>query len=83
MQKTVELDQIIPLPCPLMRFQDPQVAIALHRLEVVATVAAVLAASVFVGTATTLVAIEQAETSGQSLVIPNEATLWQGLGQKD
>ncbi|PZV00135.1 MAG: hypothetical protein DCF32_18075 [Leptolyngbya sp.] len=66
-----------------MRFQDPQVAIALHRLEIVATVAAVLTASVFVGTATTLVAIEQAETSGQGPVIPSEAVLWQGLGQTD
>ncbi|MBD1915301.1 MULTISPECIES: hypothetical protein [Cyanophyceae] len=65
-----------------MRFQDPQVAIALHRLEMVATVAAVFAAATFVGTATTLVAIEQAETSGQSLVMPSEAALWQGLGQK-
>ncbi|MBD1874809.1 hypothetical protein H6F75_15080 [Nodosilinea sp. FACHB-131] len=66
-----------------MRFQDPQVAIALHRLEMLATVAAVLAAATFVGTATTLVAIEQAETSAQGLVIPSEAVLWQGLGQKD
>lgn len=66
-----------------MKFQDPQVAIALHRLEMLATVAAVVAASVFVGTATTLVAIEQAETSGQGSVIPSEAVLWRGLGQKD
>ncbi len=66
-----------------MRFQDPQVAIALHRLEMIATVAAVFAAATFVGTATTLVAIEQAETSGQRLVMPSEAVLWQGLGQKD
>lgn len=65
-----------------MRFQDPEVAIALHRLEMLATVAAVLAASIFVGTATTLVAIEQAEPSAQDLVMPSEATLWQGLGQK-
>lgn len=65
-----------------MRFQDPQAAIALHRLEMLATVAAVLAAATFVGTATTLVAIEQAETSGQGAVIPSEAVLWQGLGQK-
>lgn len=65
-----------------MRFQDPQAAIALHRLEMLATVAAVLAAATFVGTATTLVAIEQAETSGPGTVIPSEAVLWQGLGQK-
>ncbi len=66
-----------------MKIQDPSVAIALHRLEVVATVAAVLAAATFVGTASTLVAIEQAETSGQGSVMPSEAVLWQGLGQKD
>ncbi|MBW4484524.1 MAG: hypothetical protein KME14_18485 [Tildeniella torsiva UHER 1998/13D] len=66
-----------------MRFQAPGVAIALHRLEVVATVAAVFAAATFVGAASTLVAIEQAETSGQGLVMSSEAALWQGLGQKD
>jgi hypothetical protein len=66
-----------------MRFQDPATAIALHRLEMLATVAAVFAAATFVGTATTLIAIEQAETSGQGLVMPSEAALWQGLGQKD
>jgi hypothetical protein len=43
-----------------MKFQDPSTAIALHRLEVLATVAAVLAAATFVGSATTLIAIEQA-----------------------
>jgi hypothetical protein len=43
----------IPFPCRLMRFQDPEVAIALHRLEVLATAAAVFAAATFVGTATT------------------------------
>ena len=66
-----------------MKFQDPSVAIALHRLEVLATVAAVFAASIFVGTASTLVAIEQAETSSQGSLMPSEAVLWQGLGQKD
>ncbi|PSR13636.1 hypothetical protein C8255_25105 [filamentous cyanobacterium CCP3] len=66
-----------------MRFQDPQVAIALHRLELLATAAAVFAAATFVGTATTLVAIEQAETSAQNGVIPSEAVLWQSLGDKD
>ncbi|MEA5450864.1 hypothetical protein VB780_19950 [Leptolyngbya sp. CCNP1308] len=66
-----------------MRFQDPGVAIALHRLEVVATTAAVFAAATFVGAASTLVAIERAETSAQAPVIPSEAMLWQGLGQKD
>lgn len=66
-----------------MKFQDPSAAIALHRLEVVATVAAVLAAATFVGAASTLVAIEQAAVSPQRSVMPSEAVLWQGLGQKD
>lgn len=65
---------------PAMNFQDPGVAIALHRLEVLATVAAVAAAATFVATATTLVALDRAATSGQTPVIPSEAVLWQGLG---
>ncbi|WP_017297246.1 hypothetical protein [Nodosilinea nodulosa] len=66
-----------------MKPQDPTVATVLHRLELLSTVAAVFAAATFVGAATTLVAIEQAQTSPQSSVIPSEAALWQGLGQKD
>ncbi|MGG6238679.1 hypothetical protein ACQ4N7_08560 [Nodosilinea sp. AN01ver1] len=66
-----------------MKFQSPDAAIALHRLELLATVAAVFAAATFVGTATTLVAIERAATSVQNGVIPSEAVLWQSLGDKD
>ncbi len=66
-----------------MKFQDPSTAIALHRLEVLATVAAVVAAATFVGSATTLIAIEQADTAPQGPVMPSEASLWQGLGYRD
>ncbi|PSN79067.1 hypothetical protein C8B47_13640 [filamentous cyanobacterium CCP4] len=67
---------------PTMKFQSPEAAIALHRLELLATVAAVFAAAIFVGTASTLVAIERAETA-QTGVLPSEAVLWQSLGDKD
>lgn len=66
-----------------MKFQDPGVAIALHRLEMLATVAAVTAAATFVGSLTTLVALDQAATSGQAPVMPSEALLWQELGSAD
>jgi hypothetical protein len=66
-----------------MKFQDPGAAIALRHLDLVATVAAVVAAATFVGAASSLLAIERAETSSQGLVIPSEAVLWQGLGQKN
>jgi hypothetical protein len=64
-----------------MKFQDPSAAIALHRLEMLATVAAVVAAATFVSAATTLIAIEQADTAPPAL--PSEAALWQGLGFRD
>ncbi len=66
-----------------MKFQDPSAAIALHRLELLATVAAVVAAATFVSATTTLIAIEQAETAPQGPVMPSEASLWQGLGHRD
>lgn len=66
-----------------MKFQDPSAAIALHRLELLATVAAVLAAATFVGSATTLIAIEQADTAPQGPVMPSQASLWQELGHRD
>ena len=66
-----------------MKFQDPSAAIALYRLEVLATVAAVLAAATFVGSATTLIAIEQADHAPQGPVMPSQASLWQGLGHRD
>ncbi|MBE9156263.1 hypothetical protein IQ265_05380 [Nodosilinea sp. LEGE 06152] len=66
-----------------MKLQSPGAAIALHRLELLATVAAVFAAAIFVGAATTLVAIGQAETSSQGTVMPSEAVLWQSLGHKE
>lgn len=68
---------------PAMKFQSPGAAIALHRLEQLATVAAVLTTATFVGAATTLIAIDRAETSAQTGVIPSEAVLWQSLGHKD
>lgn len=66
-----------------MKLQSPGAAIALHRLEKLATVAAVFAASTFVGAASALVAIEQAETAAQNGAMPNEAVLWQSLGHKE
>jgi hypothetical protein len=66
-----------------MKPQDPRVAIALHRLDLLATVAAVLAAATFVGSVSTLIAIEQAATSSQAPVVPSEAVLWQGLGHQE
>ncbi len=70
-------------PCLSMKFQSPGAAIALHRLELLATVAVVFAAATFVGAASTLVAIDRAETSSQYGVVPSEAVLWQSLGHKE
>ncbi|HEY9887595.1 MAG TPA: hypothetical protein V6D02_04290 [Candidatus Obscuribacterales bacterium] len=65
-----------------MKFHSPTSAVVRYRLGLLAPVVGVLAAAMLVGAAS-MVVVEQAQGAAKLPVMPNEASLWQGLGHKD